>query len=155
MSDFKHILVVDDDEIARETICNSLEESEYVIDQACKGAEAKEKLLEKDYAVVICDIRMPEMDGITLLRKIKKNKDVPFVFVTGYPGDATEEEILKELKPFGFLTKPFDHKSLRLLVDNAAKHFEFTQRRKKLLREMEEEGNKRIQKYINTLKYIT
>ncbi|OGL38294.1 MAG: hypothetical protein A2149_05630 [Candidatus Schekmanbacteria bacterium RBG_16_38_11] len=155
MSNFKHILVVDDDEIARETICNSLEDSGYVIDQACNGAEAKEKLLGEDYAVVICDIRMPEMDGITLLRKIKKNKDVPFIFVTGYPGDATEEEILEELKPFGFLVKPFDHKSLRLLVDNAAKHYEFTQRRKKLLREMEEEGNKRIQKYINTLKYIT
>jgi len=154
MSNLRHILVVDDDEIARETICNSLEDTDYVIDQACNGEEAKEKLLNNGYSVVICDIRMPEMDGITLLRKIRKNRDVPFIFVTGYPGDVTEKEIIEELKPFGFLVKPFDHKSLRLLVDNAARHYEFTCKRKRLLREMEEEGNKRLQKYIETLKYI-
>ena len=149
-----HILVIDDDEIVRETICNSLEEGNYIIDQACNGEEGIEKLLNNDYSVVVCDIRMPGIDGITLMRRIRKNRDVPFIFVTGYPDDVTEKEILEELRPFGFLVKPFDHKSLKLMVDNGAKHHEFTQKRKKLLKDMEKEGTKRIQKYVETLKYI-
>src|SRR3989304_8153227 len=95
-----HILVIDDDEIVRETICNSLEEGNYIIDQACNGEEGIEKLLNNDYSVVVCDIRMPGIDGITLMRRIRKNRDVPFIFVTGYPDDVTEKEILEELRPF-------------------------------------------------------
>ena len=64
MKEINTVLVVDDDEVARETICNSLEDTSYEIDTANDGNEALEKLAKNEYAVVVCDIKMP---GICLV----------------------------------------------------------------------------------------
>ena len=150
----KSILVVDDDEVARETICNSLEDTSYEIDTANDGHEALEKIAKKEYATVVCDIKMPGIDGLSVLRKVKKTRNIPFIFVTGYPGDADENQIVNELRPFGFLSKPFDHKELILLVKNAVDHYNLTKKREAFLKELEKEGDEKLKKYTERLKYI-
>ena len=154
MKEIHTVLVVDDDEVARETICNSLEDTSYEIDTANDGNEALEKLAKNEYAVVVCDIKMPGIDGLTVLRRARKTRNIPFIFVTGYPGDADENQIVNELRPFGFLSKPFDHKELILLVKNAVDHYNLTKKREAFLKELEKEGDERIKKYTEKLKYI-
>lgn len=154
MKDVKSVLVVDDDEIARQTICNTLEDTEYDITEASDGSEALEKIAENEYAAVVCDVKMPGIDGFTVLRKSRKTRSIPFIFVTGYPGDMDENVIVNELQPFGFLNKPFDHKELLLLVKNAVEHYNLTKKRMAFLKDLEKSSDKRMKDITERLKYI-
>ncbi|MBI5375488.1 MAG: response regulator [Candidatus Schekmanbacteria bacterium] len=154
MKEVKSVLVVDDDEVARETICNSLEDTEYEITTACNGTEALEKIATHEFAAVVCDIKMPGIDGFTVLRKARKTRNIPFIFVTGYPGDTDENVIINELRPFGFLSKPFDHKELILLVKNAVDHYNLTKKRESFMKEMEKISDAHIKELTEKLKYI-
>lgn len=114
-----HILVVDDDvEIAR-YISDELGRW-YHFNSASNGKEALKQLLTNRYDLVISDIMMPEMDGITLLKEIKGNNrlsDIPVVLLT------SKGEIQNRLEGFkrgadAFLAKPFNMEELHILIDN-------------------------------------
>lgn len=114
-----HILVVDDDvEIAR-YISDELGRW-YHFNSASNGKEALKQLLANRYDLVISDIMMPEMDGITLLKEIKSNNhlsDIPVVLLT------SKGEIQNRLEGFkrgadAFLAKPFNMEELHILIDN-------------------------------------
>ncbi len=154
MKEVNAVLVVDDDEIARQTICNTLENTDYEISEACNGDEALEKIAANEYAAVVCDIKMPGIDGFTVLKRARKTRSIPFIFVTGYPGDMDENVIVNELQPFGFLNKPFDHKELLLLVKNAVEQYNLSKKRLAFLRDMEKSSDKRMKDITEKLKYI-
>jgi len=80
------IIIVDDDENIRKTMKAILEDEGYIVDLATNGKEAIEMTQEKTYNIAILDIRLPDMEGVELLKLIKYN--VPKtrkIMVTGYP----------------------------------------------------------------------
>ena len=86
MDKHARILVVDDDESIRRTMKAILEDEGYIVDLAATGSEAIQKTKEKAYNIALLDIRLPDMEGIELLKLIKDT--VPHtrkIMVTGYP----------------------------------------------------------------------
>ncbi len=101
------ILVVDDEDYIRDSVQIILETENYNVLTAQNGIEAL-KILEKNYIdIVLSDIKMPEMDGITLLREIKnKYKDIEVILITGYPSLDTAISSVKD-GACDYVTKPF------------------------------------------------
>jgi CheY-like chemotaxis protein len=88
--DFMRVLVVDDEPIIRDLLKAMLGNMGVSVEVAENGVEAQRKILLDSYQMVITDINMPEMDGITFLRWLKNRKpDVEIVVMTGF--DLTEE----------------------------------------------------------------
>ncbi|UCH97020.1 MAG: response regulator [Candidatus Aminicenantes bacterium] len=114
-----NILVVDDDKSLCEGVAMVLKNEGYIVDTVFKGDEALEKLEENKYAVVIVDLMMPGMDGIDLLKEIKKKKpNTTVIMITGYPSIKTAVKSIK-LSAFDYIPKPFTPNELRSLVARA------------------------------------
>lgn len=113
------LLVVDDDTEIAQYIQNELGEW-YRFDHAANGKEALKQLLTNNYDLVISDVMMPEMDGITLLKKIKGNSnisDIPVILLTSKSEVENRLEGLKKGAD-AFLAKPFNMEELHILIDN-------------------------------------
>ena len=116
--DFK-ILIVDDDHEIASYVMNELG-SWYKFDYAANGREGLSKLLSSDFNLVISDVMMPEMDGITMLKKIKGNSkvsDIPVILLTSKSDIENRLEGLKRGAD-AFLAKPFSMEELHILIDN-------------------------------------
>ncbi|MBP5387282.1 MAG: response regulator, partial [Prevotella sp.] len=115
------LLVVDDDFEVAQYIKNELGQW-YRIDTASNGREALKKLLTDNngYDLVICDVMMPEMDGITMLRQLKSNpniSDIPVILLTSKVEVSDRLEGLRKGAD-AYLAKPFNMEELHILVDN-------------------------------------
>ncbi len=112
-------LVVDDEASLRDTLRRVLETSGFQCVTAASGAEALALLEEREVPVVLSDIRMPEMDGVTLLGKIRERwPDVAVIVVTG----VTEVEVAVACLQMGaldYVTKPFQLKEVKARVEQA------------------------------------
>ncbi len=108
----KKVLIIDDGPLVIKTLSRCLAGLKYHTDIAQSGRQALEKAKENDFDLIICDIRMPQMDGIETIRRIKQNnpqyRSVPSIFITGYSGSVDVQKEAKELGSAGFLYKPFD-----------------------------------------------
>ncbi len=103
------ILLVEDEDGLRSLNARGLRSRGYSVIEAANGIEAMEALEEKDGAVdlVVSDVVMPEMDGPTLLREMRKrNPNLKIIFVSGYAEEAFDKS-LPENEQFAFLPKPF------------------------------------------------
>lgn len=105
------ILVVDDETLIREVIKEYSLNEGYDVDEASNGEEALELIEENDYDVVIMDVMMPEMDGLTAIKELKEIKNTPVIILS-----ARKEEYDK-LQGFDigiddYVTKPFSPKEL-------------------------------------------
>ncbi|MBB3440677.1 PAS domain-containing sensor histidine kinase [Rhizobium sp. BK379] len=112
------ILLVEDEEAVRRGGKRMLETRGYTVHEAGSGVEALEIMeeLEGKVDIVVSDVVMPEMDGPSLLRELRKNyPDLKFIFVSGYAEDAFARNLPPEAK-FGFLPKPFSLKQLAVAV---------------------------------------
>ena len=79
-----HILVVDDEKTIRQALTEILEDESYEVSQAADGEEAWGLLESNQYDAVLCDIKMPKLDGIELLDKVvEAGIDVPFIIKKG------------------------------------------------------------------------
>ena len=117
--DRSKVLVVDDEYGPRESIAFTLG-TEFDVETAERAQEALEKIAKKDYAVVILDIRMPEMDGITALSKIREiDPEVAVVMLTGYGTLATAQQAMLG-GANQYLRKPPDIEELISSVRNQA-----------------------------------
>lgn len=109
----KRILVVDDEEIVTKTLQRLLKRQEYDVIIANNGHEALEEVKTQDFDLIICDMRMPGMDGIKTIKEIreylsKSNKAlVPEVVITGYADEEKYKESV-DLKVADYVHKPFD-----------------------------------------------
>lgn len=113
------ILVVDDDPEILKYICNELGEW-YKLNGAPNGKEALRALLSEHYDLIISDIMMPVMDGITLLKNIRANSlisDIPVILLTSKTDAADKLEGFKKGAD-AYLPKPFDTTELRVRIDN-------------------------------------
>jgi putative nucleotidyltransferase with HDIG domain len=107
-----NILLVDDDEIFRPALQKTLERLGHGVTSATNGADAWRALSAEHFDLVISDIRMPEMDGIELTRRIKESpRPVPVLLITGF-SSILETKEAHSLGADAFLTKPIDRGEL-------------------------------------------
>ena len=115
----KRILVADDEESLRIVIRNSLRKKRYEVDCAADGKEAAELLERNAYDLALLDIRMPLVDGLTLLERIRKKAGSPAVIIM--TAQDTMKNAIDAMKKgaFDYLAKPFDIDEMEILVDKA------------------------------------
>lgn len=115
------ILIVEDEAMIRRVLVKILlEENEALqIDEAIDGLEALNKITKEDYDLVLCDIKMPKLDGIELLEAVKKTKpETPMIMISGH-GDLETAVQSMRLGAFDYISKPPDLNRLLTAVRNA------------------------------------
>jgi DNA-binding NtrC family response regulator len=115
------LLVVDDEKNLRLVVQKELSRQGHVVEAAGDGEEAWEMLEAEDYDVLLCDINMPRLDGMGLLRRLcEQNQNRPEVIML--TGQATVETAIEAMKlgAYDYLTKPYRIAELSLLVEQAA-----------------------------------
>jgi len=139
------ILVVDDEKNTREGLKKFLEARDFDVTTAAGGEEALRQIEKEKPDIVLADLRMPEMDGMTLLEKIEaKYPEISVIVLTAY---GTVENAVKAMKQgaFYYLTKPVNLEELEFLVKKAltqqSLQEENRELRRELFRERFEEGN--------------
>jgi len=114
-----HILIIDDEKAIRKTLGEILSYEGYKIDDAENGDEGLRKIKEKAYDVVLCDIKMPKVDGLEFLEKAKEiNPDVPIIMISGHGTIETAVEAVKK-GAFDYVAKPPDLNRLLITIRNA------------------------------------
>ncbi len=139
MADKKfRILITDDDLDLRELLIEAVTNWDYIADVAKDGEEALRKLRMERYDLVVCDLMMPGMDGLTLLKKIKElDPDILVIMITGY---ATIETAVKAIESgaYDYIAKPFRLDELMIVIKNACERLRLTSQNKALLDELRE-----------------
>jgi DNA-binding NtrC family response regulator len=115
------ILIIEDEASIRRVLTKILtEENEiYQVDEAEDGSIGYDKIVQNDYDLVLCDIKMPKMDGVELLQAVKKIKpEIPIVMISGH-GDMETAIQTMRLGAFDYISKPPDLNRLLNTVRNA------------------------------------
>lgn len=115
------ILIIEDEAAIRRVLKNILSEenSEYQVEEAQDGEEGFSKIKQEDFDLVLCDIKMPKMDGEELLTQVKAIKpEIPFVMISGH-GDLQTAVNTMKLGAFDYISKPPDLNRLLNTVRNA------------------------------------
>ena len=101
------VLVVDDEASIRDLLSKTLALAEYDVDVAADGRSALERMRMYPYDLLIADLKMPGMDGLTVIREAKRYKaDLPVIIITGFSTESSAIEAVN-LGVAGYLTKPF------------------------------------------------
>ena len=117
----KKILLIEDEEPIRRVLSKILTEENkgYDITESEDGKDGLLKLTKEDYDLVLCDIKMPKMDGVEVLQTVRENGvDIPFIMLTGHGNISTAVEAMKA-GAFDFISKPPDLNRLLTSVRNA------------------------------------
>jgi len=113
------ILIIDDEKAIRKTLGEILSFEGYKIDEAADGEEGLKKFKDKSYDVVLCDIKMPKVDGIEFLQKAgESNADVPIIMISGHGNIETAVEAVKK-GAYDYISKPPDLNRLLITIRNA------------------------------------
>ncbi len=114
-----NILVIDDEKSIRNSLKEVLEYEKHTVDLAMEGMEGLELFRNNRYDVVLCDIKMPKMDGIEVLEKIFEiSGEVPVIMISGHGNIDTAVEAIKK-GAFDFIEKPLDLNRLLITIRNA------------------------------------
>jgi len=115
------ILIIDDDESIRKVLGFILEEAGYLVETAPSGKEGVRTAREEDFDLVLTDIKMPDLDGITVLKEIKRIRPrLPVIILTAFGTVETAVEAMKQ-GALDYLTKPISRDELTLTVAKALK----------------------------------
>ncbi len=113
------ILIIDDEKAIRKTLMEILSFEGYKIDEASDGEEGLKKFKEKTYDLVLCDIKMPKLDGIEFLQKAgESNPDIPIIMISGHGNIETAVEAVKK-GAYDYISKPPDLNRLLITIRNA------------------------------------
>ena len=113
------ILIIDDERSIRSTLTEILQYEKYTVEEAKDGEEGLKMILENDYDVVLCDIKMPKMDGMEVLEKVySTGKDIPFIMISAHGSIETAIDATRK-GAYDFITKPPDLNRLLVSVRNA------------------------------------
>ncbi|NLJ83120.1 MAG: sigma-54-dependent Fis family transcriptional regulator, partial [Bacteroidales bacterium] len=127
----QRILIIDDEEAIRFALRDVLEYENYTVVDAEDAAKALSILENEKFDVIICDIKMPGMDGIELLSKIQLISDTPVIMITGHGDIDTAVDAIKK-GAYDFITKPPDLNRLLVSVRNAKDKQHLVRETKKL-----------------------
>ncbi|MFH1320187.1 MAG: sigma-54 dependent transcriptional regulator [Bacteroidota bacterium] len=113
------ILVIDDEQSIRKSLREILEYEKFEVDEAADGMEGIALVENEKYDVILCDIKMPKMDGIEVLEKIFEiTSDAPVVMISGHGTIDTAVEAIKK-GAYDFISKPLDLNRLLITIRNA------------------------------------
>ncbi len=116
----KSVLVIDDELLIRDLLYDFFLEKGYRVSVADSGAAALEKLARQPFDVLLVDLKMPAMDGIELIKEVRKKKiETPVVIITGFPSLETALEALRQ-RVCDYVIKPFNINQLFATVRRAA-----------------------------------
>ncbi|MHC4427007.1 MAG: sigma-54-dependent transcriptional regulator [Planctomycetota bacterium] len=135
------ILIAEDEELLRQSLAGLLEEEGYEILQAADGKAAYEQIVERPVDLVLTDIRMPEMDGLALLERIRQTApETPVILMTAY---GTVESAISALRAGGwdYLLKPVQFDDLLAKVRHALEFRELAQDRRILTEQLAAQGD--------------
>jgi len=113
------ILIIDDEKSIRTSLREILEYEKYEVDEAADGPEAVKMIKNESYDMILCDIKMPKMDGIEVLTKvIDSGSDTPVVMISGHGDIETAVETIKK-GAYDYISKPLDLNRLLIVIRNA------------------------------------
>ncbi len=131
-----NILIIDDEKAIRKTLTEILSFEGYKIDEASDGEEGLKKFSEKSYDLVLCDIKMPKLDGIEFLERAKMvNADIPIIMISGHGNIDTAVEAVKK-GAFDYISKPPDLNRLLITLRNATEKQDLVAQTKVLKRKV-------------------
>lgn len=112
-----HILIVDDEEAQRTLLAGFLEKKDYTVTTAASGKEAIEKNRTAGFDLAILDLKMPEIDGVEAMAKMKEiDPETDFIILTGYGTVESAVEAMK-LGAYDYLNKPINLDELELMIE--------------------------------------
>lgn len=115
----KKILLIEDDIAFCKMVSNFLSKNSYVVSTAYSASEAKNVVKESDFDLIMCDLRLPDSDGIELMSELKSNSpDIPVVLMTGYADVSTAVKAMKK-GASDYISKPFVPEEVLLVLSNA------------------------------------
>ncbi len=145
-----NILLIDDERAIRKTLCDILSFEGYKIKEAIDGEEGLKMFQEKNYDVVLCDIKMPRMDGLEFLDKATAiNPDVPIIMVSGHGNIETAVDAVKK-GAFDYISKPPDLNRMLITIRNAMDRNKLSKETKTLRKKVN-----RVQEMIGESEGIT
>src|SRR5450432_3371155 len=113
------ILIIDDEKSIRKTLTEILSYEGYKIDEASDGEEGLKKFKDKNYDLVLCDIKMPKLDGIEFLERAREiNDEVPIIIISGHGNIETAVEAVKK-GAYDYISKPPDLNRMLITLRNA------------------------------------
>ncbi len=125
----RQILVVDDEAVVRTGIAQVLSQQDLAVATAADATQALAQLARQPFAVVLLDIKLPDMDGVQLLKHLRQDfPDTEVIMITGYPTIAGAVECIK-LGALDYLVKPFRIEELEAVVQKARDHLAQKNRR--------------------------
>ncbi|MBW2574309.1 MAG: response regulator [Deltaproteobacteria bacterium] len=115
----KKVLVVDDDEAIRVFLQKMISEFGYTVELACSGKDALDKIKNEEFQLIIIDLRMPEIDGTELCRRIRDADSAAVIYaLSGYISEFKPEK-LKDIGFDGHLCKPVNNTVLKHAIEGA------------------------------------
>jgi two-component system nitrogen regulation response regulator NtrX len=130
------ILIIDDEKAIRNTLKEILEFEGYQVDQAEDGPAGLDLLIQQKYDVVLCDIKMPKMDGLEVLERARTlAPDATFIMVSAHGNIETAVDATKK-GAFDFIAKPLDLNRLLVTVRNALERTKLTSETKTLKKKL-------------------
>lgn len=127
-----HILVIDDEKSIRNTLKDILEYENHQVSLAENGPVGISLFKQNKIDLVLCDIKMPEMDGIEVLQELTElNNDVPIVMISGHGNIETAVEAIKK-GAYDFIPKPLDLNRLLVTLKNALERKDLVQETRRL-----------------------
>ncbi|MCK9421266.1 MAG: sigma-54 dependent transcriptional regulator [Bacteroidales bacterium] len=112
------ILVIDDEKSIRNTLREILEYEKYQVDDAADGIEGVRLAKENKYDIILCDIKMPKMDGMEVLNQLTSITDAPVIMISGHGTIDTAVEAIK-IGAYDYISKPLDLNRLLVTLRNA------------------------------------
>lgn len=112
------LLIIDDETSIRRTLREILEYEKYQVDDAATGMDGITMIQEQEYDVILCDIKMPQMDGLETLESIRQLTDAPVIMISGHGTIETAVEAIKK-GAYDYISKPPDLNRLLITLRNA------------------------------------
>lgn len=126
------ILIVDDEKNIRQTLSTHLESEDYEVETAMNGEEGLKEFDKKNYDLVLLDMKLPGVDGIEILKKMKEKKeDIVVIIITAYGTIENSVEAMK-LGAFDYIQKPFNPDEISDIVTDVLKRNKFEKKEEDL-----------------------
>ncbi len=114
-----NILIIDDEKPIRKSLREILEYENYTIEEAENGPDGLKLIKQKPFDIILCDIKMPRMDGMEVLENIKNlEEDIPVIMISGHGNEETAVDAVKK-GAFDYISKPPDLNRLLITIRNA------------------------------------
>ncbi len=136
--DSLRVLVIDDERLHAEAVAESLERVGYECAVATSGSAGAKKIEQEDFDLVLTDLRMADLDGLAILRKVKQEApEAEVIVITGHGDVRTAVEAIKQ-GAAQYLEKPVDMAELRAVVDKSAERLRLARANRELKRQLDE-----------------